>query len=260
MYSFNYHRAQSIDEARDMYSSGQDPVYLAGGMTLIPSIKQRLSSPNEVIDLGAIDSMKGTLTSGTSIRIGGLTTHSEVASTSTIAALAALAGGIGDPQVRNRGTIGGSIANNDPAADYPAALVGLGATVFTNDRSIPADDFFTGMFETSLADGEIVTSVEFPMPTRAAYVKFPNPASRYAIVGVMVAETGGEVRVAVTGAGPYAFRMTEMESALSSNFAPSAVADTRVDHSDFNVDLHASSEYRAHLVRTMAQRAVAQIA
>ena len=259
MYSFNYHRAQSIDEARELFASGKDPMYLAGGMTLIPSIKQRLSWPDDVIDLGPIESLKGTLTSGTSITIGGMATHSEVASNSTIAALAKLAGGIGDPQVRNRGTIGGSIANNDPAADYPAAVVGLGATVRTNDRSIAADDFFTGLFETALNDGEIVTSVEFPMPTRAAYAKFPNPASRYAIVGVMVAETNGSVRVAVTGAGPCVFRVPEMESALSSNFSPGAIAGIAVDHSDFNVDLHASGEFRAHLVGTMARRAVAQI-
>ena len=259
MYSFNYHRAQSVDEAGELFSASDDAVYLAGGMTLIPTLKQRLSSASDVIDLGAIETMKGMMTMGTSVKVGGLTVHNDVASNSTIAALATLAGGIGDPQVRNRGTIGGSIANNDPAADYPAAVVGLGATVHTSSRSINADDFFTGLFETSLEDGEIVNSVEFPMPSRAAYAKFPNPASRYAVVDVMVAETNGSVRVAVTGAGPCVFRMSAMEAALSSDFSASAIAGISVDQTGLNSDIHATSEYRAHLVSVMAQRAIAEI-
>ncbi len=260
MYAFNYHRAASPTEAADMYTASDDAVYLAGGMTLIPTLKQRLSNVSDVVDIGGIDDWNGVLTSGRSIRVGSLTVHNEVASYSTIEALCTLASGIGDPQVRNRGTIGGSIANNDPAADYPAAVVGLNAKVQTNQRVIDADDFFTGMFETALEEGELVTGVEFPMPVRAAYVKFPNPASRYAVVGVMVAETGGECRVAVTGAGPCVFRASAMEEALSANFAPDALDGISVDGSDFNSDIHASSEYRAHLVSAMAKRAVAQIA
>jgi carbon-monoxide dehydrogenase medium subunit len=177
--------------------------------------------------------------------------------TSAIPALAALAGGIGDFQVRNRGTIGGSIANNDPGADYPAAIVGLGATVHTNKRDIAGDDFFQGLFETALEDGEIVTGVSFPKPKRAGYSKFPNPASRYAIVGVFVAETGDGVRVAVTGAGPCVFRVGEMESALAGNFSADAIAGIQVPEDDLNSDIHAGADYRAHLVTVMAKRAVA---
>ena len=190
-----------------------------------------------------------------------MTTHAEVASSdvvkSSIPALAALAEGIGDPQVRNKGTIGGSVANNDPAADYPGAVLGLGATVHTNTRTIAGDDFFTGMFETALDEGEIITAISFPIPGKAAYVKFPNPASRYAIVGVFVAQTGGGPRVAVTGAGPCAFRGSEVGSALASNFSADAVAGVSLDGDDFNADIHASAEYRAHLVTVMAKRAVA---
>jgi carbon-monoxide dehydrogenase medium subunit len=190
-----------------------------------------------------------------------MTRHAVVASSaevsSAIPALAALAGGIGDPQVRNMGTIGGSIANNDPAADYPAAVVGLNATVQTNKRSIAADDFFTAMFETALADDEIITAVSFPTPDKAAYAKFKNPASRYAIVGVMVAQTGGETRVAVTGAGPCVFRATAMEQALGGNFSASALDGVSISADGLNSDIHATAEYRAHLVNVMAKRAVA---
>jgi carbon-monoxide dehydrogenase medium subunit len=190
-----------------------------------------------------------------------MTTHMAVATdptvTTRIPALAHLADGIGDAQVRNCGTIGGSIANNDPAADYPAALVGLGATVETNQRKIPADDFFLGLFETALEDGEIVTAVRFPIPETAGYQKFHNPASRYAIVGVFVSKSGSDVRVAVTGAGPCVFRVPEMETALASNWDPSAIADIRIPADELNADLHASAEYRAHLTTVMAKRAVA---
>jgi len=197
-----------------------------------------------------------------SIVIGAMTRHAAVASSDVvkkaIPALADLADGIGDPQVRNRGTLGGSVANADPAADYPAALVGLGATVHTNTRSIAADDFFTGLFETALEDGEIITRVSFPIPEKAAYMKFPNPASRYAIVGVFVAKGGDGVRVAVTGAAGSVFRVAAMEKALSAAFAPESVAGITVPDDEFNADIHASADYRAHLVTVMAKRAVAK--
>lgn len=260
MYSFNYHRVTSTDEAVSLHASSDEASYLAGGMTLIPTLKQRLAAPSDVIDLGGIDELKGIDSENGNVRVGGLTTHSAVAASSSIPALARLAGGIGDPQVRNCGTIGGSIANNDPAADYPAAVVGLGATIQTTSRSISGDDFFQGLFETALEENEIVTSVSFPVPHQAAYVKFPNPASRYAIVGVMVAVTDSGVRVGVTGAGPCAFRATAFEEALTAELSPASLEGVQLDSSDFNVDLHASAEYRAHLATVMAQRAVAEIA
>lgn len=259
MYSFRYHRAASIEEAKELHTTSDEGAYLAGGMTLIPTLKQRLADVDDVIDLGGIESLKGVMTSGTSMKVGGMAVHNEVAANATIDALRHLASGIGDPQVRNRGTIGGSIANNDPAADYPAAVLGLNATIHTNGRMIGADDFFTGMFDTALSDGEIVTAVEFPMPSRAAYVKFPNPASRYAVVGVMVSETNGNVRVAVTGAGTCVFRASAMEEALTSDFAAESISGISIDSSSFNSDIHASAEYRAHLVGVMAQRAVSII-
>ena len=259
MYSFQYHRARTAQEAAEHYESCTDPVYLAGGMTLIPTLKQRLASASDLIDLGGIEDLIGITTQQSTVTIGSLSPHSMVAADSTISALSQLAGGIGDPQVRNRGTLGGSIANNDPAADYPAAVVGLGATVHTNQRSIDADSFFTGLFETALEVGEIVTQVEFPIPKRAAYAKFPNPASRYAVVGVFVAETNGGIRVAVTGAGPCVFRSPEMENALASDFSMQSVDAVSLESTDFNSDIHASSEYRSHLVTVMAKRAIAQI-
>ena len=264
MYDFTHHRPASVDAAAKAISGASDGKIMAGGMTLIPTLKQRLASPSDVVDLGGIKDLKGIREEGGKIVIGAMTTHAAVARDKTvkakIPALAALAEGIGDPQVRNRGTIGGSIANNDPAADYPAGLVGLGATVHTSKRQIPADDFFTGMFETALAEDEIVTAVAFPVPEKAAYMKFANPASRYAIVGVMVAETGNGVRVAVTGAGPCAFRVKSFEDALARKFAPESLEGLGVESDDLNGDLHASPEYRAHLVQVMARRAVARIA
>ena len=261
MYDFNYHRAASVADAAKMLSANAEAQLLAGGMTLIPTLKLRLARPSDLIDLCDIAELGGIEADGGGVTIGAMTPHSEVAASAAVRnavpALAALAGGIGDPHVRHRGTLGGSIANNDPAADYPAALVGLGATVNTNARAIAADDFITGLFETALDEGEIVTSVHFPAPKRAAYSKFPNPASRYAIVGVLVAETGEGVRVAVTGAGPCVFRVAEMESALAANFSAEAVADISVSDADLNADIHASAEYRAHLVTVMAKRAVA---
>ena len=263
MYQFNYRRASSVENAADLLADAEDGVYLAGGMTLIPTLKQRLAAPSDVIDVGGLDDLRG-IDVGATVRIGALTTHAEVAASGevrgAIAALSDLAEGIGDAHVRNRGTIGGSIANSDPAADYPAAVVGLGATVHTNRRSIAGDDFFRDLFETALEEGEIITSVEFPVPASAAYAKFPNPASRYAVVGVMVAQVNGAVRVGVTGAGPCAFRSAELEAALADGLSVTALDGVTVPSGDFNSDLHASAAYRAHLVVVMARRAVARLA
>ena len=261
MYEFNYRRASSVSDAVESLAQSDDATYLAGGMTLLPVLKLRLASPRDVIDLAGLSDLKGIRQEGGAVVIGAMTTHAAVAASpevrQAIPALADLAESIGDPQVRNRGTIGGSIANADPAADYPAAVVGLGATVHTNTRTIAADDFFTNLFETSLEEGELVTAVSFPIPERAAYMKFPNPASRYAIVGVLVSQGGDGIRVAVTGAGASVFRVPEMERALGANFAPEAVANISVSADGLNEDLHASPEYRAHLVTVMAKRAVA---
>ncbi|MDJ0894402.1 MAG: xanthine dehydrogenase family protein subunit M [Alphaproteobacteria bacterium] len=261
MYQFDYHKPGSVADAASALQSAQDGTLMAGGQTLLPSLKLRLASPSDLIDLGGIAELKGISVGGGTVSVGAMTTHAEVAHSAdvkgAIPALAALAEGIGDPQVRNRGTIGGSIANNDPAADYPGAIVGLGATVHTSQREIAGDDFFTGMFETALSDGEIITKVTFPVPEAACYAKFANPASRYAIVGVMVARTGGGVRVAVTGAGPCVFRASAMEQALSGNFSPDALNGVSVPAGDLNSDIHASAEYRAHLIGVMAKRAVA---
>jgi len=261
MYNFAYHKAKSVAEAAAQAGKGDEAKLLAGGMTLLPTLKQRLAKPSDLIDLGGIAELKGIKRDGNALVIGAMTRHIEVAESAevrkAIPALALLAGMIGDPAVRNRGTIGGSVANNDPAADYPAALVALGATVTTNQRKLVAEQFFTGMFETALAAGEIVTSVSFPIPEKANYQKFRNPASRYAIVGVFVARTKDGVRVAVTGAGPAVFRQKEMESALAKNFAADAIKDVKQSASGLNADIHASAEYRAHLVGVMARRAVA---
>jgi len=261
MHDFTYHTAQSVADAAARIAAGEDAVLMAGGMTLLPTLKQRLAQPSDIVDLGAIASLRGIEVSGGAVTVGAMTVHDAVAGSlavkAAIPALAALAGRIGDPQVRNRGTIGGSISNNDPAADYPAGLLGLGATVRTDRREIAADDFFTGMFETALEEGEIVTSVRFPAPRAAAYIKFPNPASRYAIVGVFIARTGGGVRVAVTGAASCVYRETAMEAALEANFSPSALEGMTASADDLNADIHASAEYRAHLVGVMARRAVA---
>src|SRR5574338_477265 len=261
MYDFGYHRPSSAADAAALLAKNGEAKVVAGGMTLIPTLKQRLAQPSDLVDLGGIGDLKGIKAEAGGITIGAMTTHAEVARSpevqKTIPALACLAAGIGDPQVRNRGTIGGSVANSDPAADYPAAVLGLGATIRTNKREIKADDFFKGMFETALQDGEIITAIHFPKPDKAGYSKFPNPASRYAIVGVFVAKTGGGVRVAVTGAGPCAYRSKELESALSSNFTPDSAKAVKVNAEGLNSDLHATAAYRAHLVAVMAARAVA---
>ena len=264
MYEFEYQHPASLDEAARLLGADEDAKLVAGGMTLIPTLKQRLARPSELIDLAAIDSLKGIAEEGDALVIGAMTRHGDVHRSAVvkrvIPALAEMAGLIGDPAVRNRGTIGGSIANNDPAADYPAACVALGATIRTNRREIAAEDFFTGMFETALEPDEIVTAVKFPKPQAAKYQKFRNPASRYAIVGVFVARTGSGVRVAVTGAGPAVFRVPDMEAALARSFTADAIKDVQIPEDGLNSDIHASAEYRAHLVNVMARRAVAACA
>ena len=264
MYEFNYHRPSSLDEARGLLERNGEAMLLAGGMTLLPTMKLRLARPSDLVDLSRIGELSRIEDEKSFIVIGATTRHAEVAASDVIRkripALAELAGHIGDAQVRNRGTIGGSLANSDPAADYPAAVLALGAIVSTDRREIPADDYFRGLFETALEAVEIVVAVRFPVPKRAAYAKFPNPASRYAIVGVMVAETGDGIRVAVTGAGPCAFRVQAFEDALAKEFAPESLEGLTIEPDDLNGDLHASPEYRAHLVQVMARRAVAQLA
>lgn len=262
MYEFNYHKASSVDEAKSLQSGAEEGKFMSGGMTLLPTLKQRLARPSDIIDLAEVPDLAGIEVTGDTVTIKAMTRHAAVAASpevqKAIPALAKLAGGIGDPMVRNRGTIGGSIANSDPAADYPGAVVGLGATIHTDRRTIAGDDFFLDLFETALEEGEMITKVEFPIPDRAGYMKFPNPASRYCIVGVMVSQKGSEIRVGVTGAGACAFRVAEMEAALGSSFTPEAVADIKIPDGDLNGDIHASSEYRAHLVTVMAKRAVAE--
>ena len=262
MYSVHYHRASSVADAAEFAKQG-DAKYLAGGMTLIPAMKTRLAAPSDLVDLGHIKELKGIKVSGESVTIGAGTTHFEVASDEKLKkvapTMAYLASLIGDPHVRHKGTIGGSIANNDPAADYPAALLALGATIITNKREISADKFFTGLFETALKETEIVTGVTFTAPAKAGYEKFRNPASRYAIVGVFVAKGKDGVRVAVTGAGDEGvFRSKEIEAALAKKFEPSALEGVSVPSKGLMGDLHASPEYRANLIVVMAKRAVAQ--
>jgi carbon-monoxide dehydrogenase medium subunit len=260
MHNFNYSRPTSVADAVKALGTA-DARPLSGGQTLLPTLRARLAEPSALVDLGGIAELKGIKAEGGGITIGAGTTHAEVAASAevrkTIPALAALAGGIGDRQVRNRGTIGGSLANNDPAADYPAAALGLGATIRTNKREIKADDFFKGMFETALGDGEIITAVHFPKPEKAGYAKFNQPASRFCLVGVFVAKTAGGVRVAVTGAGPGVYRSKELESALGGSFTADAAKKTKVSSSGLNNDLHGSADYRAALVSAMAGQAMA---
>lgn len=262
MYDFGYSKPASLADAVKALSGDADAKALAGGQTYIPVLKQRLAKPSQVVDLSGLG-LSGITVSGNTVTIGAMTRHCDVAASADvkakIPALAALASHIGDEAVRHRGTIGGSLANNDPAADYPAAVLALGATIKTDRRSITADDFFQGMFTTALEQGEIITAVEFPVPAKAAYEKFPNPASRYAMVGVFVAQTGGGVRVAVTGAGQGGvFRHAAMEAALASNFSSGALDGVSTPADDMNSDIHASAEYRAHLVGVIAKRAVAK--
>jgi carbon-monoxide dehydrogenase medium subunit len=261
MYAFEYRRPETLSAAVGDLAN-PDAQVLAGGMTLLPTMKQRLASPAALIDLRNVRELAGIARECDNLVIGAMARHAEVAQSSvvegTIPALAALAKIIGDPHVRNMGTIGGSIANNDPAADYPAAALALGATIVTNKRRIPAQDFFTGLFETALEAGELITQVSFPIPQKAAYQKFRNPASRYALVGVFVAKTADGVRVAVTGAGSSGvFRAEEFEAALNANFSPAALDGVSMSASGLNSDLHADADYRAHLIGVMAKRAVA---
>jgi len=261
MYSVNYHRASSVADAAKLLKSG-DAKLVSGGMTLIPAMKTRLAAPSDLVDVSRIEALRGVKVSGKTVTIGAATTHFEVASDEKLKkacpALAHLASLIGDPAVRHRGTIGGSIANNDPAADYPAAMLALGATIVTNKREVAADKFFKGLFETALKDGEIVTAVTFTAPARAAYEKFRNPASRYAVVGVFVASGKDGVRVAVTGAGDDGvFRAKPLEAALAKKFDASALESVKVPAGNLMSDIHASADYRAHLIVVMARRAVA---
>ncbi|MBZ9760239.1 xanthine dehydrogenase family protein subunit M [Mesorhizobium sp. CA8] len=260
MYSVNYHRASSLADAAKLMKNG-DAKLLSGGMTLIPAMKTRLASPSDLVDVSRLNDLQGVKVSGKTVTIGAATTHYDVYSDEKLRkacpALAHLASLIGDPAVRHKGTIGGSIANNDPAADYPAALLALGATIITNKREIAADKFFKGLFETALKEGEIATAVSFTAPAKAAYQKFRNPASRYAIVGVFVAKGKDGVRVAVTGAGEDGvFRSKEIEAALAKNFDAAALAGLKLPAKGLMSDIHASADYRANLIAVMAKRAV----
>ena len=260
MYDFAYLKPASLSDAANQLAS-PDSKLLAGGMSLIPSLKLRLNRYATLVDLGALADLKGVRREGDALVIGAMTPHAEVAASdevlTVLPALASLAEGIGDPLVRNRGTLGGSIANADPAADYPAAVVGLGASVITNRRTITADDFFKGVFETALQPDEIITAVHFPIPKRAAYAKYRQPASRFALVGVFAVQSANGVRVAVTGAAPSVFRLAAAEAALIKRFAVAALDGITLDTEGLNSDIHASAEYRAHAVVEMTRRAVA---
>jgi len=262
MYNFTYHRASGLRQAQNLLGKLEDPKLLAGGMTLLPTMKMRLASPANLIDLDRVEGLSGIEVKGRSLVIGALARHADVANSATVGeaipALAELAGMIGDPAVRHRGTLGGSVANNDPNADYPAACLALAATIVTTKRKIPADEFFKGLFETALEPDEIVTKVSFPIPKKAAYQKFRNPASRYALVGVFVAKRPSEIRVAVTGAGGSGvFRVTAFEEALKKRFSPKVLEGLTVPADGMSSDIHGSAEYRAHLIGVLARRAVA---
>jgi carbon-monoxide dehydrogenase medium subunit len=264
MYATTYHRPASVEAAAALVANNDEAKLLAGGQTLLPTMKQRLAAPSDVIDISRIDGLAGVTVAGNTLVIGAATTHYAVSTNADVRrlcpALASLAAGIGDPAVRHRGTIGGSVANNDPAADYPSAILALGATVVTNSREIAADDFFQGMFTTALEEGEIITAFRIPAVATAAYAKFPNPASRYAMAGVFVAKTDAGVRVAVTGAGEDGvFRHEGLEAALAANFSPDAVAGVEISADGMLSDIHGDAAYRANLVKVMAKRAVAAI-
>lgn len=264
MYAFDYERPAAVDAAVALLREVSEPKLLAGGQTLLPTLKQRLAQPGTLVDLSAVPGLDAIEATGDGVKIGAMARHAKVAGSdvvrSVIPALADLAGLIGDPAVRNRGTMGGSVANNDPTADYPAACLALGATIITSTREIAADDFFTGLFETALAEDEVILAISFPKPVRAAYRKFRNPASRYAMAGAFVAETASGVRVAITGVGQGGvFRWSEAEAALAASFTPDALDALSLDPSDVMADLHGSADYRAHLAKVMAKRAVEAI-
>jgi aerobic carbon-monoxide dehydrogenase medium subunit len=263
MYSFTYHRPETLRQAVNLLSKNEDAKLLAGGHTLLPTMKLRLAKPSDLIDISGIEGLVGITLKGRSIEIGAMTRHNDVHTSSVVQqnapVLAKLAGMIGDPAVRHMGTIGGSVANNDPTADYPAACLGLGATIITNKRRIKADDFFTGMFSTALEPTEIITKISFPLPKKAAYQKFRNQASRYALVGVFVSKRGSDIRVAVTGAGGNGvFRVPSFEEALKKRFSPKSLEGLTIPADGLNSDIHGSAEYRAHLVGVLARRAVAE--
>jgi carbon-monoxide dehydrogenase medium subunit len=263
MYSFTFHRPQTLRQAAALLAKNGDAKLLAGGHTLLPTMKLRLANPPQLIDLSRIEGLAGIQLSGRSLAIGAMTRHADVHDSpvvqQAVPVLAKLAGMIGDPAVRHMGTIGGSIANNDPSADYPAACLGLGATIITNKRRIAADDFFAGMFSTALEPAEIITKISFPVPKKAAYQKFRNQASRYALVGVFVGKRGSDIRVAVTGAGANGvFRVKAFEEALKKRFAPKSLEGLTVPATGLNSDIHGNAEYRAHLIAVLARRAVAE--
>jgi aerobic carbon-monoxide dehydrogenase medium subunit len=263
MYAFTFHRPQTVRQAAGMLTKNEDAKLLAGGQTLLPTMKLRLAGPPQIVDMTLVEGLSGIELSGRSLNIGAMTRHYEVNSSPVVQqaapVIAKLAGIIGDPAVRHRGTIGGSVANNDPNADYPAACLGLGATIITNKRRIKADDFFTGMFSTVLEPTEIITKVSFPIPKKAAYQKFRNQASRFALVGVFVSKRGSEIRVAVTGAGSAGvFRVASFEEALKKRFSPKSLEGLTIPADGMNSDIHGSAEYRAHLVGVLARRAVAE--
>jgi len=264
MKDFQFHRPSNINDAVGLVKGKSGAKFLAGGQSLLPVLKLELAEPSDLVSLAHLKELREIKIDGDKLLIGALATHDDVAGNEHVRkklpALATLAGGIGDAQVRNRGTLGGSVAHADPAADYPAALLGLGATIVTDRRSIAAEDFFTGLFQTALGRDELVKAVQFPIPKRAAYAKFAHRASKYALVGVFIAETGAGVRVAVTGAGAKAFRMPAFEAALGKQLAPASLDGIAVSSADLNSDAEASAEYRAHLISVMARRAVQALA
>ena len=263
MYNFTFHRPTTVRQAAGLLARNPEGKLLAGGHSLLPVMKQRLAQPSAIVDLSLVEGMTGIEVKGRSVVIGAMTRHADVANSDVLKeilpGLASVPGSIGDPQVRNRGTIGGSIANNDPNADYPAACLGLGATIITNKRRINADDFFTGMFSTALEEGEIIVKVAFPIAKKAAYEKFKHPASGFALVGVFVSKRGPDIRVAVTGAGSNGvFRVKSFEEALAKRFSPKSIEGLTIPAAGMNADIHASPEYRAHLVAVLAKRALAK--
>lgn len=265
MYPYRYHRPATLADAGELLAAGEDARPLAGGMSLIPVMKHRLAAPSDLVDLAGIGELAGIAADAGTLAVGAMTPHAAVAASETvkqtIPAIATLAGGIGDPLVRNRGTIGGSLANNDPAACYPSAVLALGAEIVTTRRRIAAGDFFRGLFETALEPGELIAEVRFPVPAAASYRKFPNPASRFSIVGVFLARLAdGAVRVAVTGAGPCVFRAAEFERALSAAFAPESLAGLAVPADGLTADIHGSAAYRAHLITVLTEDAVGDCA
>tara|TARA_Y100000590_G_scaffold470471_1_gene665453 strand:+ start:9487 stop:10287 length:801 start_codon:yes stop_codon:yes gene_type:complete len=263
MYDFKYHKVSSLDQAIELLSSCTDPKIIAGGHTLIPTLKQRLSRPSDIIDITAIEGMRSIQTKDNKIIIGSLATHNHISQSSEVASLipglSYLASNIGDPQVRHKGTLGGSVANADPAADYPAAIIALNATINTIDSKYQSDDFFLDMFTTSLSPNDIIQNIEFNIPIASTYRKFKNPSSGYAMAGVFIAKFNDSIRVAVTGAASHAFRLTDLEEALDKNLSLDVLNNFEIDSSDFNDDIHASAKYRGNLIRVLLEEAINDI-